>query len=120
MFSLKGKVTLTISYNLADDTISFSVLDTGIGIPKEKQGLVFEAFQQADGSTKRKYGGTGLGLSISQKLLQMMGGEFVVQCVLGEGCCFSFELSLDVQMEKSAQSDKEERQLIDAKKFNKL
>ena len=97
----------------------FSVIDTGIGLSSDKYEAIFQPFSQADGSITRRFGGTGLGLSISQKLLQMMGGEFVVQCVLGEGCCFSFELSLDVQMEKSAQSDKEERQLIDAKKFNK-
>jgi hypothetical protein len=97
----------------------FSVIDTGIGLSSDKYEAIFQPFSQADGSITRRFGGTGLGLSISQKLLQMMGGEFVVQCVLGEGCCFSFELSLDVQMEKSAHSKKEERQLIEAKKFNK-
>ncbi len=98
-FSLKGKVTLTISYNLADDTISFSVLDTGIGIPKEKQGLVFEAFQQADGSTKRKYGGTGLGLSISKEIANLLGGEISLQSEAGVGSNFTFTIPTTYSLE---------------------
>jgi signal transduction histidine kinase/DNA-binding response OmpR family regulator/CHASE3 domain sensor protein len=75
-FTTSGSVQLTIQ-PAADDAsqVEFSVKDTGVGIPKEKQEMVFEAFKQADGSTKRKFGGTGLGLSISRELARLLGGE---------------------------------------------
>ncbi|MBI2305809.1 MAG: response regulator [Rhodocyclales bacterium] len=92
---------ITVSAVLADQSdegidVHFAVRDSGIGIPREKQAGIFEAFSQADGSITRRFGGTGLGLTICQKLVTMMGGRIWVVSEPGEGSIFHFTLRLAV------------------------
>ena len=95
-FTANGEVYLEITEDssrtkeFGKAIIAFSVIDTGIGISKDKLGLIFEAFQQADGTTSRKYGGTGLGLSISREIADLLGGEIDVESEEGKGSKFTF------------------------------
>lgn len=92
-FTRQGKVTLVFE-RCPDESlpIRIEVRDTGIGIPKDKQELIFEAFRQVDGSTAREYGGTGLGLTISLRFAQLLGGTIDLQSIPGEGSVFSLHL----------------------------
>ena len=105
-FTEQGRVTLQIgpaldgwnsnnaSLNAAGTVMGFTVTDTGIGISPDKQRVIFEAFQQADGTTSRKYGGTGLGLAISRELARLLGGEIVLHSEVGKGSVFTLYLPL--------------------------
>jgi PAS domain S-box-containing protein len=92
-FTKQGRVSLDIA-PVEGRRIAFAVVDTGIGIPAEKQKVIFEAFQQADGTTSRQYGGTGLGLSISRELTRLLGGEIRVASEPGKGSSFTLFLPL--------------------------
>ncbi|MEO8027194.1 MAG: PAS domain S-box protein [Bryobacteraceae bacterium] len=96
-FTERGSVTLEVLRRGTDDSgsirLRFAVRDTGIGIPADKQEVIFEPFTQADGSTTRKYGGTGLGLSISSELVALMGGSLTCRSEVGVGSEFAFEVS---------------------------
>jgi signal transduction histidine kinase len=92
-FTERGSVTLRAEVaGEAENAVEVQVVvaDTGIGIPADKQGLIFNAFAQADGSTTRKYGGTGLGLAISARLVEMLGGRIWVESQPGGGSRFHF------------------------------
>jgi two-component system sensor histidine kinase/response regulator len=92
-FTARGDVMLRVAAETEVDgqqVLHFSVTDTGIGIPAEKQEVIFEAFSQADGSTTRHYGGTGLGLAIASQLVRQMDGRIWVESVVGEGTVFHF------------------------------
>jgi HAMP domain-containing protein/signal transduction histidine kinase/DNA-binding response OmpR family regulator len=107
-FTEKGEVRLRIyeanknwkpglsSLDDASKVVAYSISDTGIGIPLDKQNIIFEAFQQAEGSTSRKYGGTGLGLSISRGLAELLGGTIELESRPGEGSTFTLFVPLNV------------------------
>ncbi len=98
-FTEKGEVVVSVKLNkLQNDfaDISFSVRDTGIGIPADKTTLIFDKFTQADGTTTRQFGGTGLGLAISKQLVEMMGGQIGVRSKLGQGSTFHFNVLLKI------------------------
>lgn len=96
-FTEKGEVTICVSQ--VDETpdtsyINFDIKDTGIGIEKEKQNLIFEEFSQADTSTTRKFGGTGLGLAITRRLVELMNGKIIVESQVGKGTTFTVTLPM--------------------------
>jgi two-component system chemotaxis sensor kinase CheA len=104
-FTEHGGATLQLSRNICDDAdpcpLAISVQDSGIGIPAEKQALVFEAFSQVDGSTSRRYGGTGLGLTISLELAKLIGGHIGIKSQEGAGSTFTLLLPLSVPENES-------------------
>jgi CheY-like chemotaxis protein/CHASE3 domain sensor protein len=93
-FTENGEVALRVSG--ASNVISFAVRDTGIGISEGQQGIIFEAFRQADGSTHRRYGGTGLGLTISRDLARLLGGDIKVQSAAAAGSTFTLKLPIKI------------------------
>src|SRR4030095_7860586 len=95
-FTAQGEVVLHARLERQDETsavLRFSVSDTGIGIPLDKQEHIFQAFTQSDSSTTRRYGGTGLGLAIARRLVDLMGGQLWLESTEGKGSTFHFTAS---------------------------
>lgn len=122
-FKFTSKGSISVSMKLVTDksilrredlkeniVCAFVVTDTGVGIPDDKKVAIFEAFQQADGSTSRRYGGTGLGLSISKELARMLGGEIHLESESGKGSCFTLILPIK-QALQSTKNHKIETQI---------
>ena len=108
-FTSSGEVTLSVQRESQDSNhmmVRFTVKDSGIGIPLERQKEIFSAFTQADSSTTRKYGGTGLGLTISRRLTELLGGRMWVESEPGKGSSFHFTAKLGIAMETKAADDK--------------
>jgi len=113
-FTEKGKVTVDIQPDVGNNLI-IEVVDTGVGIPPDKQALIFEAFQQAEGGTARKYGGTGLGLSISRELARLLGGKITLKSELGKGSTFTLVIPVEKQNETETESKASESKEQDVK-----
>ncbi len=113
-FTTTGEVVVEVgkdSHTTDDVLLLFKITDTGIGIPEEKQKVIFDAFSQADGSTTRRFGGTGLGLTISNMLVEMMDGRLWVESEYGKGSRFNFILRFGLQ--KLAEVENRESSTID-------
>jgi two-component system sensor histidine kinase/response regulator len=107
-FTEQGEIVVNVAIDSVSDEhlcLHFSIRDTGVGIPKDKQSSIFESFTQADGSMSRKYGGTGLGLTISNRLVNMMGGKIWVESELGKGSIFHFTGSFQIVDQDSKDSE---------------
>ncbi len=103
-FTHEGQVLLRIQNNQqSPNQFHFEVIDTGIGIPPEKQKIIFSEFEQADKSTTRQYGGTGLGLAIASKIIEMMGSRIEVESMLGQGSRFYFTLTFQLGEDQARQ-----------------
>ncbi|MCP4546862.1 MAG: response regulator [bacterium] len=106
-FTKQGEITIIVEFvSQSEDCVhlSFAVQDTGIGIPEERLGQIFDSFTQADGSTSRNFGGTGLGLTISTQLVEMMGGQIKVESEVGRGSIFSFDVQFGRIMQPEVSS----------------
>lgn len=102
-FTDKGTVTLTASLDATKKWVTFIVADTGIGVPKDKQKVIFEAFEQADSSVSRQYGGTGLGLTISRELASLLGGKIALTSEEGKGSQFILEIPVELPTSKASE-----------------
>ncbi|MFC4004753.1 HAMP domain-containing protein [Prauserella oleivorans] len=103
-FTERGRVELRVrSVDDGEPSVAFAVRDTGIGIAEEQLPAIFDAFQQADGTTSRGYGGTGLGLSISRQVANLLGGELTAESVLGEGSTFTLTVPVDPRFEAGSE-----------------
>jgi CheY-like chemotaxis protein/signal transduction histidine kinase len=96
-FTEKGHLEMRASLDQKAKMVEITVADTGIGVPENKRGLIFEAFEQADSSTSRNYGGTGLGLTISRELAHLLGGEIKLKSQEGKGSEFTIRLPMDAE-----------------------
>lgn len=116
-FTARGEIVVDVEKQAEDSSgmlLHFRVRDTGIGIPKEKQAMVFEAFTQADSSASRKYGGTGLGLAITTRLINLMGGRIWVESEPGAGSTFHFVIHFEFADENGADLPGIRRELVKA------